>query len=80
MIAEQSPKWGSDLAKVLIESGYSTKLALGRMGVLINDQLVKKIVDWPADNAPLTVAIKGFNKGLIDKGVMQRSTGYQVLV
>lgn len=80
MIAEQSPKWGSDLAKILIESGYSTKLALGRMGVLINDQLVKKIVDWPADNAPLTIAIKGFNKGLIDKGVMQRSTGYEVLL
>lgn len=80
MIAEQSPKWGSDLTKILLASGYNSKIALGRMGVLINDQLVRKIVEWPADNAPLTVIIKGFNKGLIDKGVMQRSTGYQVLV
>ena len=79
MIAEKSPNWGSDLTKVLLAAGYDSKIALGRMGVLINDQLVKSIIDWPADNAPLTVAIKGFNKGLIDKGVMQRSTGYQVL-
>lgn len=79
MIAESSPNWGSDLTKVLLKAGYDSKIALGRMGVRINDQLVKSIVDWPADNAPLTVAIKGFNKGLIDKGIMQRSTGYQVL-
>lgn len=79
MIAEKSANWGSDLTKVLLAANYDSKIALGRMGVLINDQLVKSIVDWPADNAPLTVAIKGFNKGLIDKGVMQRSTGYQVL-
>lgn len=80
MIEQQSPKWGSQLTAVLLAARYDSKIALGRMGVLINDQLVKSIVDWPADNAPLTVAIKGFNKGLIDKGVMQRSTGYQVLV
>jgi hypothetical protein len=80
MITEQSPKWGSQLTSILLAANYDSKVSLGRMGVLINDQLVKKIVDWPADNAPLTVAIKGFNKGLIDKGVMQRSTGYQVLV
>lgn len=79
MIEQQSSKWGSDLTKVLLAAGYDSKVALGRMGILINDQLVKSINDWPADNAPLTVAIKRFNKGLIDKGVMIRSTGYQVL-
>lgn len=79
MITENSPKWGSDLAKLIIQYRYDSQRALNGMGLLINDQLVKKIVDWPADNAPLTVAIKGFNKGLIDKGVMQRSTDYQVL-
>lgn len=79
MIEEKSPKWGSDLTNVLLKSNYNSKLALNRMGVLINDQLVKSINDWPADNAPLTVIIKGFNKGLVDRGVMLRSTGYQVL-
>lgn len=78
MIAENSPRWGSDLAKVLVAAGYDSRLALGRMGVVINDQLVKKIVDWPADNAPRTVLIKGFNKGLIHRGVMQRSSAYEV--
>lgn len=79
MIAERSPQWGGDLAKVLVALDYNSKLAFRSMGEIINDQLVQKIVDWPADNAPLTVAIKGFNKGLIDKGIMQRSSSYEVV-
>lgn len=79
MIAEGSPQWGSDLTKILLASGYNSEVSLRRMGVLINDQLVKKINDWPADNAPLTVAIKGFNKGLVHMGVMLRSSDYQVV-
>jgi hypothetical protein len=79
MIAEDSPTWGRKLAAVAKASHYDTKLTLARMGEGIQGRLVKKIVDWPADNAPLTVAIKGFNKGLIDQGIMQRSTGYQVV-
>jgi hypothetical protein len=78
MIAEQSPYWGPHLAIAMRTSRYNTRVALTIMGEKINDALVKKIVDWPQDNAPLTVAIKGFNKGLIDRGIMQRSTGYDV--
>jgi len=79
MIAEDSPTWGRKLAAVAKAAKYDTKLTLARMGEGIQGRLVKKIVDWPADNAPLTVAIKGFNKGLIDQGIMQRSTGYEVV-
>jgi hypothetical protein len=79
MIAEKSPGWGRKLAAVAKAANYDTKLTLQRMGEGIQGQLVKYIVDWPADNAPLTVAIKGFNKGLVDQGIMQRSTGYQVV-
>jgi hypothetical protein len=79
MIAESSPTWGVQLAQATLKSGYDSKKALALMGVYINDRLVKAIVDWPADNAPLTVAIKGFNKGLIDRGIMQRATGYEVV-
>lgn len=79
MIAEDSPTWGKKLARVAKAAKYDTKLTLARMGEGIQGRLVKKIVDWPADNAPLTVAIKGFNKGLIDQGIMQRSTGYEVV-
>jgi len=78
MIAEKSPSWGSELAVMFRDSGYNSKVALNLLGTRINDQLVHAIVSWPADNSPLTVAIKGFNKGLIDSGVMQRSTSFEV--
>jgi hypothetical protein len=78
MIAEKSPGWGKKLGNVAKAAGYNTKLTLQRMGEGIQGQLVKYIVDWPADNAPLTVAIKGFNKGLVDQGIMQRAVGYEV--
>lgn len=79
MIANDSPNWSAELAKAVLATGYDSRRALGLMGVHINDKLVQSIVDWPADNSPLTVAIKGFNKGLIDKGIMQRSTDYEVV-
>lgn len=79
MIAEKSPSWGEDLAKAVLKVGYDSRKALALMGTRINDQLVQSIVDWPSDNSPLTAAIKGFNKGLIDQGIMQRSTGYEVI-
>ena len=78
MIHDESPKWGTQLATALRKTQQNGDAALELMGERIKDQLVKSIVQWPADNAPLTVAIKGFNKGLIDKGVMQRSVGFEV--
>lgn len=79
MIAEDSPKWGAQLGRVAKAANYDVKLTLARMGEGIQGRLVKKIVDWPADNAEYTVEKKGFNKGLIDQGIMQRSTGYEVV-
>lgn len=80
MIEQDSPKWSAELAAAVLKTGYDSRKALGLMGIHINDKLVQAIVDWPADNAPLTVAIKGFNKGLIERGIMQRSTDYEVMV
>lgn len=77
MVAKNSPDWGKVLAG-LMEKGDSPKLALAKLGDRMVDQLVKAIVDWPADNAPLTVAIKGFNKGLVDRGIMQRNVGKEL--
>lgn len=79
MIAQDSPTWGRRLAAVARATNYDTRLTLARMGEGIQGRLIRRIVEWPADNAPLTVAIKGFNKGLIDQGIMQRSTGYEVV-
>lgn len=79
MIERDSPNWSVALANAVLKTGYDSRKALQLMGVHINDKLVQAIVDWPADNAPLTVAIKGFNKGLVDRGIMQRSTDYEVV-
>lgn len=78
-IATESPNWGAVMAALAVSSGFKGEIVLKQMGELIRDQFVKAIVDWPADNAPLTVAIKGFNKGLIHTGVMQRSVDYEVV-
>lgn len=79
MIRDKSPQWGPQLADALKTSGMDSQRALAKMGHLMTDQLVTSIKDWPADNAPLTVAIKGFNKGLVDKGVMQRAPDFEVV-
>lgn len=78
-IASESKLWGRMVAAGMAEHNYDSAQVLRLLGEHIRDQLVKAIVDWPADNAPLTVAIKGFNKGLIDKGIMQRHVEYEVM-
>lgn len=79
MIDHDSPNWGAELAAAVLKVGYDSQRALNLMGIHINDKLVQSINSWPADNTPLTVAIKGFNKGLIHKGIMLRSTDYEVV-
>lgn len=79
MIRADSPRWGRELAKIAQATHFDTERTLELMGQRIKDQLTKAIVDWPADNAPSTVARKGFNKGLIDTGVMQRSVDFEVV-
>lgn len=78
-IATESPQWGKVMAGLAVASNFKGAIVLKLMGELIRDQFVKAIVDWPADNAPLTVAIKGFNKGLVDRGIMQRAVDYEVV-
>lgn len=79
MIAAKSPEWGKDLAKAIKAQDYDPARALALMGERIKDQLQKSIVDFatPA-NAPSTIARKGFDKPLIDTGVMQRAVDYVV--
>jgi hypothetical protein len=44
----------------------------------MRDDLEAAIQRWPADNAPFTVAIKGFNKGLTDSGKMARAPDFEL--
>lgn len=78
MIAETIPGMGPKMGEMVKEGGYNTKRVLTLAGTYLSDELVRRIKEWPADNAPLTVAIKKFNKGLIDRGVMERSVDFVV--
>lgn len=79
MIVQQSPTWGDKLASNMKRTGNDTQAALGLLGENIQAALVRSIGNWPADNAPGTVAIKKFNKGLIDSGTMRRHVGMKVI-
>jgi len=79
MIAEKSAQWPDSLAYVLKAVNYDAKRALTQMGMGIQGQLVQSIRDWDSPpNAAFTIAVKGFNKPLIDEGIMVKSVTYRV--
>lgn len=77
-IAEKSPTWGADMGKIAVATNYDGEQVLALMGTRVKDQIVEAIVRWPADNAPTTVALKGFNKGLVERGIMQRAVDFEM--
>ena len=77
-IRDLAPTLGKRVAAVGKSVGWDAKKTLELVGIGIKDKLVKAIAGWPADNAPSTVKRKGFNHGLIDKGIMQRSVDLEV--
>lgn len=78
-IAQHQGEWGGQLADSLKASNMDGKRALALMGTIIKDQVVQSIVDTNSPpNAPSTVRRKGFDKPLIDTGVMQRSVDFVV--
>lgn len=77
-IAENEGTWGGDLVKIAKATNYDGPKTLALMGTRIKDQFVTAIKAWPADNKPSTVDIKGFNKGLIERGIMQRAVDFEV--
>lgn len=79
MISAKSGEWGGELGGFLRANEFRSARALNLMGLTIEDELKDSIGDWPADNAPLTQYIKGFNKGLTDQGSMQRAVDFEVL-
>jgi hypothetical protein len=79
MIARELGAWGEDLGKYLKAAQFNSARAFAVMGDTIKDALTYAIASWPADNAPSTIARKGFDKGLVDKGTMQSATDFEVL-
>lgn len=77
-ILRNSPNWGDHLGRYLKSSEYDAGKALAKMGVLIQGQIVDSIEALGADNAPLTVFIKGFNKSGQDTSQMKRHVDFEV--
>lgn len=78
-IAQHSAEWGTELGKAVKQTDYNARNAMSIMGLVIGDQIVASIV---ATNSPplaqSTIDRKGFDKPLIDTGVMQRSVDFVV--
>lgn len=78
-IETKSGKWGGALGKALLATNYDARKSLALVGTGIKDQITKSIVDFASPgNAPATIDAKGFDKPLIDTGVMQRSVDFDV--
>lgn len=78
-IAQHQGEWGGQLAHALRSTGMDARRALTIMGEVIKDEIVTSIVNTNAPPlAESTVRRKGFDKPLIDTGVMQRSVDYVV--
>lgn len=78
-IAERGKSWGETLGDSLKATGMDANKAMALTGEVIKDDVVSAIVAFSdPPNAPSTIAKKGFNKPLIDTGVMQRSVDYDI--
>lgn len=79
MIGKKLGDWGDRFGTHLKAADFDSQTAFEAMGTEMKDDLTNAIATWPADNAPATIAAKGFDHGLVHRGVMQRSTDYEVL-
>lgn len=77
--ANKNKDW-SDLAqKLFVQSNYDAKLAFGRLGEVVVDDLKNAITSFDNPmNAESTVRKKGFNRPLVHTGVMRDSIIYDI--
>ncbi len=79
-VASKSPRWGNALGANLRATNYDVPQTMALMGEGIKGQVVQSIVQFKdPPNSARTIARKGFDKPLIDTGVMQRSVDFEVL-
>lgn len=79
MIGDKLSDWGDRFGSHLKAADYDSQTAFEAIGIETKDALTDAIATWPGDNAPSTIAKKGFDHGLVDKAIMERSTDYEVL-
>lgn len=78
-IQNKSDEWGDNIAVIAKSVDFDVQKTLGLMGEIIKGQIqlsIRNFNDPP--NSVRTIKRKGFNKPLIDKGVMLRSVDYEV--
>lgn len=79
MIADKAAGWGPALGKILEANGNDGAAALALMGEGIKGQLQQSIRDTNAPPlAESTIARKGFEKPLVDTGLMLNSVDFEV--
>jgi hypothetical protein len=79
-IAAQSKTWGENLGKAIVYYNYDGETALRALGQAMRDDVEASIQRWTdPGNAPLTIKIKGFDKPLLDSGVLNRSPDFEVV-
>lgn len=79
MLGAHAKEWGAQAGKVLKGANFDAKVALERMGTVIQGELQDSIRAMKTPpNAASTAREKGFNNPLIDTGVMLRSVNFEV--
>jgi len=79
-IKTKSPEWADRLAAILPAVGFDGPKALALLGQSMRDDVENAIAQWSAPpNAQSTIDKKGFDKPLVDKGLMQRAVDFEVV-
>lgn len=79
MIAKESSTWGKKLTGAIQHTHYDLDQSMGLLGENIVGALTQSIRDWQTPpNSAKTIARKGFNKPLIDTGLMSSSITKEV--
>lgn|SRR5487761_2325541 len=78
-IKANKDKWAPNIATALKNNNYDATIALESVGQEIQEEVqesIRELVDPPL--APSTIAAKGFDKPLIDSGLMENSVTHLV--
>jgi hypothetical protein len=79
-IQRKSKDWGDRVSKAVVATNYDGEAALRLVGQSMRDDIENSIAQWSSPpNAPSTIAKKGFDKPLVDKGIMQRAVDFEVV-
>lgn len=77
-VSDQKKNWVLSVQN-LMKMHDDPKKVMGLMGEHMRGQIVQSINTWTdPPNAPYTVKMKGFNKPLVDQGIMMRSISFEV--